>query len=44
MQIQGSQVYTASREDEIIHNCNIERRIFHHPVGSLVAIYIAVFL
>lgn len=26
----GSHVYTASREDEIIHNCNIERRMFHH--------------
>lgn len=30
MQTQGSHVYTASREDEIIHNCNIERRMFRH--------------
>lgn len=43
MQIQGSQVYTASREDETIHNCDVDRRMFRHPVGSLAAIYIAVF-
>lgn len=29
-QTQGSHVYTASREDEIIRNCNIERRMFRH--------------